>query len=184
MKIHYINAFYLGYWLYKTQSVIKKNTKIATLGKVEKTYNIEFEIYPLRFDKGWRSILHLTTSGNQNVYGSRIPGIWFYSTKGGKTSTLYVCNAINGNKNYCFTTKNVPLKSWTQIRVGQKLEGSKFIYFIYINNKRVLRMVNTRPMVFENVKMYVGDPWYLPQEAYIRNFKITGNFLFCLQMLL
>ena len=47
-------------------------------------------------------------------------------------------------------------------------------YWVYINGKRVVNMLNVEyPKVFNDVKYYASDPWYFPAKATIRNLKLT-----------
>ena len=46
------------------------------------------------------------------------------------------------------------------------------MYEIKINKKSVLTQENIRPALFNNVKVYVGDPWHKPVNGKIRNMTI------------
>ena len=43
------------------------------------------------------------------------------------------------------------------------------MYEIKINKESVFIQENTKPEVFENVKIFVGDPWYDPVDGKIKN---------------
>ena len=50
-----------------------------------------------------------------------------------------------------------------------------------VNNKSELKMENTVPSMFSNVKVYAGDPWYPAQDGKIRNLVIvTENDNICI----
>ena len=46
------------------------------------------------------------------------------------------------------------------------------MYEIKINKKGVLTEENIRPVLFNNVRVYVGDPWYKPVKGKIRYLSI------------
>ena len=39
-------------------------------------------------------------------------------------------------------------------------------YQIFINGKRVVNELNEKPKIFNNVKYYASDPWYVPGKAF------------------
>ena len=119
----------------------------------------------------------MTISGNEAVYGARIPGIWTLP-KSTSTGYLHIAFASSGNRNYYVNTKVLPVNKWVKVRLSQQLEGSQYIYKIFINDKQVLRRVNTQPRDFRNVKVYAGDPWYQAAEGYIRNLDIYSKCIY------
>ena len=167
-------------YLFGSQGLMKRNTQVATLAILKKVYDIVVEVYPTSFHKGsWTSIFHMTISGNANVYGSRIPGIWFAPLSRSTTrNRILVCNAISGNRNYCRYSAYLPIRRWAKVRVSQQLEGSKYVYRIYINDKQIFSKINTQPREFRNVKVYAGDPWHAAQQGYIRNVQIKGKCIY------
>ena len=86
-----------------------------------------------------------------------------------------ICNAIDGNANGCYYSKQFPRKQWIKIKINQVHSESKYVYRIYINDEEVFKANNTRPAYFGNLKVYAGDPWYASQAGYIRNLQISGK---------
>merc|ERR1719450_223965 len=162
-------------YIFESQTSLTKSIQVSTLHILKKVYDISVEVYPTSFPRGsWTSIFHMTTSGNIDVYGSRIPGIWFYPlSKASTKNRILVCNAIDGNKNYCVGSAYLPLKQWVKVRVTQQLEGSKYVYRVFINDKQIFTKVNTQPREFRNVNVYAADPWYAAQPGYIRSVDIS-----------
>ena len=119
--------------------------------------------------------MHLTTSGNSDIYGARIPGLWFTPSPGGNTNAIHFTNAVNGNRNYYFNSPRVPLKKRAHMRLMQTLEGGKYIYRVFLNGAKLKEVVNSKPQDFHNVKVFVGDPWYPAQPGYIRNIRIHNG---------
>ena len=53
------------------------------------------------------------------------------------------------------------------------------MYQVMINGKTEYSAENTDPKDFENVKVYVSDPWYAPftsEYGYLENFKYSRPF--------
>ena len=133
-------------------------------------------MYPTAFVKGkYASIMHLTISGDNDIYGSRAPGIWFSKSPSGNTNSILPANAISGKKNWNFYSPRVPLKKWAHMRLMQTLEGGKYIYRVFLNGAKLKEVVNSKPQDFHNVKVFVGDPWYPAQPGYIRNLRIHNG---------
>ena len=155
---------------------LKKNRLIKYVTFLAQYWKLSFQIKPLRTVKGWSSILHATIGKNNGRFGDRTPGIWFH---GGSTK-LHICSAINGNPNRCYNSKPLPRNKFSTILIQQvrvrKRYGQKYmirIHFqVFINNKKVVDVVNQKPKIFRNVRYYAGDPWFQPAFAILRNFRL------------
>ena len=159
---------------------VKRSNLIKEESTLLRGWKLHLQINPFGTISGWGSILHATTGKDNHAYGDRTPGIWFHS----KTTKLLICSAVNGNKNYCFTSAPIPLHKHTAVIVQQIQSGGnhQYYYQIFINGKRVLNVMNEQARVFKNVKYYASDPWYTPAKATIRSFNLAmfkhqGNFL-------
>ena len=49
------------------------------------------------------------------------------------------------------------------------------MFDVVINDVNVRSEENTTPEVFENVKVYAGDPWYEPVDGKLRNIRIMTS---------
>ena len=54
----------------------------------------------------------------------------------------------------------------------------KYIYEVKLNGESVFTIENKQVTSFENVKMYLADPWYEPVEGKIRNLSVTDGAVF------
>ena len=72
---------------------------------------------------GYKSVIHLTIGGDNVEYGDRTPGLWVY---GG--TQLHFGSAIDGNKDYSFTTPAISLNTWYSIEISQLEDGSEVSY--------------------------------------------------------
>ena len=75
---------------------MKNDNVIVTLPKFYFNWKVSMEIFPIGTVLDWGSILHLTTGGDDQVYGDRTPGLFFNE---GETS-LYIDSAVNGHPKY------------------------------------------------------------------------------------
>ena len=166
---------------FKTEGALGKNKVIATLPKLGKAYDVSFEVKPSKYQKGWSNVLHLTTGGNIAKYGERTPGVWFHSGSGTK-NRFHICSAINGNRNYCYNSKDYQVKKWIKLNIQQIKSGKNYVYIIRINDKEVHRVINKNPAEFKNVKVFASDPWYNNQPGAIRHLLIRGKISFSISL--
>jgi len=150
--------------------VLKKNQLLTVLPFIGREYLVTFELYLNSYTTAaWTSIVHFTTQGNSERYGYRNPAVWMSGHKD-HYRLLHVSSSIDGNSNMWIDPKKIPpLKTWIKIRISQTLIDNKFIYEVKVNDVSELKMENTVPSMFTNVKVYAGDPWYPAQDGKIRN---------------
>ena len=60
--------------LFETQSMIIKNRLVTTIPEIGMIYELSFEVFPTSYISGWGSVLHMSSSENNDKYGARIPG--------------------------------------------------------------------------------------------------------------
>merc|ERR1712062_504672 len=100
---------------------------------------------------------HFAVNGKDDGrYGSRIPAVWIEPNK-----RFYIESAVSGN---CCYRKyiNHYLGKQYDITIQQTKENGKYWYQIIVNGSTVLKVQNTQPRIFSNVKEYLSDPWYRP----------------------
>ncbi|XP_065652272.1 uncharacterized protein LOC105847086 isoform X2 [Hydra vulgaris] len=148
-----------------------KGSLNTLLPVLEKTYSVSFKLKPNSYSEGWKSVIHLTIGDNIDQYGDRCPAVWFHMDGSGG---LIISAAVNGNKNYGFTTQPLPLNQWSSLRISQFKINGIFMYTVYLNEILVHSVVNNKPQSFSNVKVYTADPWYDAQNGSIKDLKITG----------
>ena len=110
----------------------KKSTLIGNVN-LPTDYSVDVDITPSGVAGGWRSILHFTTGGNCCGYGSRIPGVWFYSN----TRRLLVVDGHTKNGNdYCTggaMDKQIANNKKTHLKVILRQD----VVDIFVNGKAV-----------------------------------------------
>ena len=118
-------------------------------------------------------------AGTGAKYGDRTPAIWTHSSKG-----FLISSAVGGVFSYSKFFKPLPATGkWINIEIGQELVGTKMIYSIIINGKKVFLVTNSKPTEFENVKGFASSNWYSPISGAIKNLLIqnknAGESFFC-----
>ena len=63
------------------------------------------------------------------------------------------------------------------VKVSKVKAGDDYVYKVEVDGNEVDKVKNAQPMQFENVTVYVSDPWHEALPGYIRNLIIKGKFL-------
>ena len=157
----------LGVNFFPIDTEIKRNTLLTTISKITKEYTVQLEYKKteMNIDR-WCNVLHITIGGNNEAYGSRIASVFIR----GSDQMVYICSPLQGNKNYCKTqTTPMQLNKWAMIKISQVKIGNDFVYQIEVDNIVFDAVVNTQPLEFHNVMVYVSNPWIPTCSGYIRN---------------
>ena len=122
----------------------------------------------------WHNIFHATISGNLDVHGSRIPAIYI-SQENGNMITSVSC-AVNGTISY-FGIPSAPIQfnKWIAIIVSQTKVKDEYHHKVEVNGEVLYMGKNSQPQEFENVKIYISDPWYPALPGYVRNVYMKGK---------
>ena len=159
-------------------TALVKSKIIKRVPVLPRGWRLRFQVKPLAVVRGWSNILYATKGGNVGHYGFRTPGVWFHSG----SSRLHICSAVSGNANYCYNSHALPLHKFSTIVVqqvqrrrmyGNRYYGHRYHFEVYINGVRKISVVNTKPLVFRNVKYYASDPWHPASLAIVRKFHLT-----------
>ena len=145
----------------------RKNQVIRTIASISKVNSVSFSVNPTSFIKGWSSVLHFTTGGNAGRLGYRIPGVFFYYNR------LHICGSVSGNSNYCLNSQPLAANRWAKVRIVNSKVGTAYWYEVYVNGRRLVKVKNTRPAIYKNVRIYATDPWYAQFRGSIRNLKVN-----------
>ena len=126
---------------------------------------------PTSFLNDWTSVIHLTVDGDRTSYGDRTPGVWFQPD-----NYMYFSSALNGLiDGASISTVRTQLMEWTKVKISQQLIDEKYIFTVYVAETEVYAIENTLPKEFNNIKVYLSDPWYISQPGLIRNFVIVNT---------
>ena len=161
--------------LISEQTRIIKNRLLGTITKMKEQYSlhVEFMVTGSFPTDGWCNIYHATINGNNEEYGSRTPGIWILYKNGEMNPS--VRSAVNENKDYTTDIDSIQLNKWIIINVSQTKIGTEYQYVVETNGKVLDTVKNTKPQEFENVKIYISNPWSLAVPGYVRNVYLKGK---------
>lgn len=150
---------------------VEKGKFLQKIAKIEKSYSFSVDIKPLGVVTGWSNIIRVTaTAKDCCAGGDRIPALFFHTG----TTKLHTCNNINGNGNYHINDP-IPMGKFTNVRVQQTLQhDGNYRYSIFYDGKEMHSIINNKPKTYENALVYVGDKFYKPSNAVIRNFKFES----------
>ena len=150
---------------------------MATITKLAKQYSLhmEYMLTELFPTNDWYNIYHATISGDGDVYGSRIPGIWIRHDNGSIYTRVH-CAIDNNMNHYCDSpTTSIRLNQWIAIIISQSKVGGDYHFKFEMNGKVIYTKKNTKPQQYENVKMYISNPWHPPVPGYVRNVYLKGK---------
>ena len=153
---------------------IERNALLTTVPLLKEEWKVSFDFKATRFS-GLEQILHITRggrgSGSGSKYGDRTPAIWVHSSRG-----FLISSAVGGKYSYSKYFKPLTAAGeWTRIEVGQERVGSKMVYAISIDGKKVFSVTNSKPAQFENVKVYAASNWYSPLNGFLKNLLIQNK---------
>ena len=143
------------------QSYFSIDGNVALTGQVWSTsdwsddFKVKFDVIVNKDLTGtYKSLLHVTTGGNGGE-GSRIPAVFVDPDK-----RFHICSHVNGNTNY-YQDYNYELNKEYHFEISQlKNANGEAIYRIKVNGVTFHEIVNTTPLKFKDVKLYLSDPWF------------------------
>jgi hypothetical protein len=148
---------------------IAKNTLVGTI-RTAVDYEVSFELKLLGTIEGYGSIVHFTTDADGNKYGDRVPGVWTWS---GHKKALCLADGHEGNHNDYVQTPELTIGEAVTVRM--RVQGSART--VWFGDETVVdepaKLGGARPAQ-EGVKVYIGDPWYEPANALIRNLRYAS----------
>ena len=134
-------------------------------------YEIGLDITPTyKIVKGWGNILHFTATGTGCCgYGSRIPGVWFWP--GTRKILVSDGHTSNGNSHTGeWKCDDEVLTLQPNVAYRLKMVFKRKTVSVFVDGEVACA---TEPRddrkVFQNVKVYLSDPWSAPAEASVKN---------------
>ena len=148
---------------------LQANKLLTKVKVLQRGWTVSFAVKPTGVVTGLANIIHATLGENDRKYGDRTPGVWFKS----KTTELYICSAISGNKDKCFISQPLPKNKFTTIIIRQfQKKDFKYYFQIFINGKKEFEIINSEPRIFKNVKYYGSDPWHKAAKCILKDFDL------------
>ena len=153
--------------LYIGGFTLVKNRIFSQLPRVGKQWYLSFDVKPTGTIRSSSNIVHATIGKDSERFGDRIPAVWF---RPGRTE-LSICSAVNDQKNYCWTSRALPLNKFTNVRIRQVWNPTLHVYefIVELNDVVVHKVVNNGAESFDNVLLYASNPWNVPAKAVVRH---------------
>ena len=129
-----------------------KGDHVWTTSDWSDEFKVEYDVIVNKDLPGtWKSLLHLTTGDNY----PRLPAIFLNPDK-----YFHNCYHVNGNHNYC-QNYNYELNKDYHFEISQQRNSKgEAVYSIKVNGETFHEIINTKPVKFKDVKLYLSDPWY------------------------
>ena len=145
---------------------------MRTFDKWGPYYKITLEIKPVQnpeesFDSGYHNLIHLTSGAERNAYGSRIPSVIVK----GKVIFVRITNCDNCDNAHGGTGKGFKFTmnhdKWYTLQLEQRQTGPEASVFEFLvdgspiqESEQVKESLETLNDQYENVKLYLSDPWF------------------------
>ena len=132
---------------------LTKGDLVWSTSDLSDEFKVEYDVIVTEdLTPGWKSLFHLTTGENLGV-GGRIPAVFLNPAK-----FFYTCYRINGDDDYC-KNYNYELNKDYHFEISQHKSNGEAIYSIKVNGETFHEIVNTTPLKYKDVKLYLSDPW-------------------------
>merc|ERR1712042_18359 len=156
-----------GKYIQRKEVDLKPKNLITVLPNLGSEYKIIFDLKITEMKpKRWLSVIMFTAdrgAGGDVKYGERTPAVFVRDDKLNVNGTtkddpkLHIASAISGNSNHHI---NVPIKlgEWIKIVISQHVIDNELTFEILINRKSVHKVVQTKPCLYRDVKVFGGQP--------------------------
>merc|ERR1711962_1091728 len=158
---------------HESEHLLKKNGLLTTLPSLGKEWRLTFEIKPTSYTyRSYAQVLQMTIGGKSSAVGDRTPSLWFHRTRG-----VYIAMALRGKASVgkFFRGKLPRAGEWTRFEIKQEKEGSRYMFSLIVGDEELWATQNTKPVDFEDVKVYAASPWYVAQAGSIRDFHVENK---------
>ena len=152
-----------------TVYAIRKSNYIRQIPIIQRQYRFTMDIKLLGGRHArWTNIFRATATEHNccSSKGDRIPAIFL---RPGSNNTLHICNSINGRGNLCVNPV-VPVNKFTHVTIQQVKDGDKYQYSILLDHNEIYSVVNQQARSYESVNVYMGDGYYAPADAVVKNY--------------
>ncbi|XP_047129463.2 uncharacterized protein LOC105847943 [Hydra vulgaris] len=140
-------------------------------------YEITFEVFLSSFTSGYgtpdngycqcANLFRFTIgTDDSTAYGNRILGVWFQNTG------VLTYDSYKNGTNYRVTTSSYSA-GLKKFNLSQLLYHGDYISTLKVDGITISSVKNADAKVFENVKMYFSDGFYMPQPGTVRNLLVT-----------
>ena len=147
---------------------VSQGNLVSTIDQWGKYFQVSAEIQITGLPtENWANVFHFTTGENNYELGSRIPGLWVNKSN----QILYFTSGVDQEKDYEYSHE-FSLGQKYLIDILQIPHGNgEALYQIRIDGNLVHNKTNSNAMDFDNVKVYLSDPWYESFQGKLTNFQ-------------
>ena len=167
---------------------VEKGRMVTVMPVIHPVYRISLEFYVWAFNDGneWHNIFHYTTAADVDGYDCihRVAALWLQQNQqDSKKATTHIQACVNGDKK---VLKPVVTKDqWHALEFGQyakRMENTDVTHHFYVklDGEIIHEEQNYDPITFQDVKVYMSDPWWPAAYGIIRKFKYRKYDDFCL----
>ena len=149
---------------------LQKGHQETTLTKFGPAFKIDLKFKLKNLPNEWASIFHITIGNNGGTKGDRYPALFV-----NKNSYFHFTTCIDDTDNY---HKNYDRLSSTyqnqmyDVTIQQKLIDGKYLYQVIVDGQLFVSKENTKPLVIDEAKLYLSDPWYDAADVEFLYFRI------------
>ena len=159
--------------------VLKRGKLLETLPTWGKSFKIEADITVEDLPKnGYANIFRFTKGGKTfREYGTRIPALWIHGWKAQNRGFLHMQSGNNDNTFYVANYFTFELGRKYHYTIQQELKADgQFHLVASVDGSEISNHVIKNPEDFDNVKLYLSDPWGESFADYgtLENFKWTA----------
>ncbi|XP_065663111.1 uncharacterized protein LOC136085714 isoform X2 [Hydra vulgaris] len=164
-----VNSDYINH---REEIVLTQGLIFAKLNALKKEYTISFNLKPMTYAKGLKSVFQLISSNSSQDYSEKNLGVWFHEDGSG---SLVIYAAVNGNSNYSIKTDPLILGQWSNIKIYQWFSCSKYWFAVDMNGANIHRVENSLPANFIKINVFVSNLWDDVQNGSISDFLIING---------
>ncbi|XP_065663101.1 uncharacterized protein LOC136085710 [Hydra vulgaris] len=144
----------------------------GTLNVLKKEFTISFNLKPMIYSKGLKSVLQLTSSNSSVDNIKKSLGVWFHEDGSGR---LVINAEANDISNCSVKTEPLTLGQWSFIKIYQWLFCSKYWFAVDLNGVNIYKMENCLTADLKEMKIYVSNIWDDAYNGSISDLLITNG---------
>jgi len=90
-----------------------------------------------------------------------------------RANNLFLFTALNSNGNEIIYDQPIPLNVFSHFYYEQRFNETtqKYVIKVLINDTIVKEIINNDVRDFQNVSVYLSDPWFSPANVIVKDFK-------------
>ena len=140
---------------------------VDTIPKQELSWKITFDIIIFENPAGHHNIFRFTSSGKEYKHGARTPAFWIIN------ETLYLAFNTDATFNHVVSVTFTLNTKMSIVMEQVLLNGTIPTINVFVDQQLVHQHQHSWKIPFENVLVYMSDPWYPTADVKLSNFKYT-----------